>query len=298
MAGMGMVETAPARTPASPVPTRVVLGDDEYSRLSLMVERRFGIMLGPQKKLLVENRLQQLLKENGYPSFAAYWQAELADPSGAALGELADRITTNFTYFYREPDHFELLARRVLPELTSRIAAGRPGGSGRDLRVWCAAASTGEEPYTLAILLREWFGAEYASWQAGLLATDLSDRALAKARAGVYPIESLEKLPERWRRWFRPAGNGTCRVDPVLAGDVTFRRFNLMNERFPFRRPFHVIFCRNALIYFGDEERRALAGRFHDALEPGGYLFIGHSETFGRDGALEYVHPAVYRRPL
>ncbi len=269
--------------------------NEEFARLSRMVEERFGIKLGPAKKLLVENRLQQLLREKRYDSFAQYWELELKDPSGSALGELADRMTTNFTYFYREPDHFEYLSRKVLPDVVERIQAT---GGARDLRFWCAAASTGEEPYTLAIVLREWFGADYGKWQAGLLATDISDRALAKAREGVYSLEALEKLPDRWKRWFRPGQDGTCRVEPDLVREVTFRRFNLMNEVFPFRRPFHIIFCRNALIYFGEEERRGLYRRFHDSLEPGGYLFIGHSETFGRDGMMEYVHPAVYRRPL
>lgn len=279
-----------------------LLSADEFLRLGALVERRFGLKLGPAKKILVENRLRQLLRDKGYGSFQAYWQSELADPSDATLGELADRMTTNFTYFYREPEHFVLLEKEVLPAIVGRIEEEtRAGRSERDLRVWCAAASTGEEPYTLAILLREWFGKDYARWKAGLLATDISDRALERAREGVYAREALEKLPQRWRRWFAPvAGEAgdAVRVDPAVAADITFRRFNLMNTSFPFRRPFHVIFCRNALIYFGDAERQGLYRRFHDALVPGGYLFIGHSETFGREGALAYVHPAVYRRPL
>lgn len=277
----------------------MVLSTEEFVRLGDLVERRFGIKLGPAKKLLVENRLRQLLRDKGYGSFQEYWHRQLADPSDEALGELADRMTTNFTYFHREPEHFAILEKEVLPAIVGRIEEGaKAGRSERDLRVWCAAASTGEEPYTLAILLREWFGRDYPRWKAGLLATDISDRALERARAGVYPREALEKLPERWRRWFVPESRGTVRVDPVISSDITFRRFNLMNESFPFQRPFHVIFCRNALIYFGESERQGLYRRFHDALVPGGYLFIGHSETFGREGPLGYVHPAVYRRPL
>ncbi|MDY7001639.1 MAG: CheR family methyltransferase, partial [Thermodesulfobacteriota bacterium] len=162
----------------------------------------------------------------------------------------------------------------------------------------CAGCSTGEEAYTLLMLIMEHFGHEYNLWDAGLLATDISAPALAKARAGVYPEEAVSLLPPNLKRkYFLALPGGDLSVNDLLKRELTFRRFNFMNPVFPFKKPFDVIFCRNVMIYFDRPTRDALVRRFHHFTEPGGYLFIGHSESLQRDTCpYDYVMPAVYRK--
>jgi chemotaxis protein methyltransferase CheR len=150
------------------------------------------------------------------------------------------------------------------------------------------------------MLMREFLGAEYAQWNAGILATDISDRVLATANAGTYPEERVAALPEPLRRkYFQRLPDGQWRVVDTLKKEATFRRFNLMNERFPFKSPFHIIFCRNVMIYFDQPTRETLVRKFHQFTEPGGYLFIGHSETLGREQSLyRYLMPATYQKGM
>jgi len=287
-----------AAKPVQPLPDMPIaamgISDREFRLIRDLVYKKFGINLTQEKRALLVGRLGKLLCKQGFGSFHAYYEYLLADRTGRALDSLVNRISTNFTFFYREKDHFEFLSTVVLPEMVKRIT----GGNHRDLRVWCAGCSTGQEPYTLQMLIREYLGESYAMWEAGLLATDISAEALETAVRGVYPDEGLEKLPRPLKRkYFRKKGDGTCDVVDELKREVTFRRFNLMNERFPFKKPFHVIFCRNVMIYFDQSTRDALIKRFYESMVPGGYLFIGHSETLGRKQAFfEYVKPAVYRR--
>ena len=273
--------------------SHVSISNAEFDRLRTLIFERFGIHLSDQKKTLVEGRLQPVLRAAGYTSFEQYYENELAAPTSKALSTLVDRISTNFTYFNREPAHFDLLKTKILPEL---IAQKKAAGS-HDLRIWCAAASTGEEPYMLSMLIREALGADHGRWQAGLLATDISDRALEIAKAGIYDAEKLEKLPSTLsKKYFRSCGTDSHEVSAELKKDVTFRRFNLMNTTFPFREPFDVIFCRNVMIYFETETKEALLRRIHRHLRVGGYLFVGHAESLSRNPLFEYVAPAAYRR--
>jgi chemotaxis protein methyltransferase CheR len=270
------------------------ISDREFHLIRDLIYERFGINLTPEKRALLVGRLGKLLREQGFKSFQDYFKYLLADTSGTALDSLVNRISTNFTFFYRESDHFEFLSSSVLPEMADHL---RRSGK-KDFRLWCAGCATGQEPYTLAILLLQYFGENYGEWQAGLLATDISAKALETARKGVYPAEALEKLPGPLKRnYFRNMSSGAFAVTDAVKKEVTFRRFNLMNGRFPFKKPFHVIFCRNVMIYFDQPTRDALVRRFYDNLVPGGYLFIGHSETLGRKQiSFEYVKPAVYRK--
>ena len=150
----------------------------------------------------------------------------------------------------------------------------------------------------LLMLMHEHLGADYHNWNAGILATDISSRVLNIARQGVYPSDRISAIPEKLRRkYLQPAPGGNWQFAPALRQEATFRRFNLMNERFPFKAPFQIIFCRNVMIYFDRPTRDALVKRFHDHSEPGGYLFIGHSESLGqRNGFYNYIMPATYRR--
>ncbi len=270
------------------------LSNREFDQIRKLVYDRFGIALGDQKRSLVISRLRSLLRKHDFSTFQQYYEHVVHEPSGEAIDELANRITTNFTYFYREEAHFDFYTRTVLPDITARLS----GINKRDLRIWCAACSTGEEAYMLAILLHDFLGPQYGSWTAGLLATDISLKALETARTAVYDEEELSRIPANLKyKYFTKLEDGRWAVTPEVKKEVTYRRFNLMNTRMPFRRPFHVIFCRNVMIYFDQPTKRALVQRLYDITEPGGYLFIAHSETLER-GATQYrsVAPSVYKK--
>jgi len=293
-----MQSAQPAVNPTQSLPdmpdSAMGISDREFRLIRELVYKRFGINLTQEKRTLLVGRLSKLLHKQGFRSFQDYYKYLLADRTGRALDSLVNRISTNFTFFYRESEHFDFFLSPVLPEMAKRVS----GKNRMDLRIWCAGCSSGQEPYTLQMLMREYFGKRYAMWEAGLLATDISSKALETAMRGVYSKDALEKLPKSLkRRYFRKVGDGKYGVTDDIKRDITFRRFNLMNKRFPFKKPFHVIFCRNVMIYFDQPTRNALIRRFHENMVPGGYLFIGHSETLGRKQTFyEYVKPAVYRK--
>ncbi len=273
--------------------TLMPITEREFAQIRDLVHARFGIFLTDQKRSLVVGRLQKVVRDLGLPSFAAYHAHVRDDPTGAALGDLVNRISTNHTFFFREKEHFDYLVAHALPAVCARL---REQGE-RDLRIWCAGCSSGEEAYTLAMLAREYLGSERGQWQAGLLATDISTKVLSLAIAGRYERERVEQLPPKLRAKFVPAGDGMVAASEELKSDITFRRFNLMNERFPFKKPFHVIFCRNVMIYFDLPSREKLVRRFFDHTAPGGFLFIGHSESLGRGRTpYRYLVPSVYQK--
>lgn len=263
-----------------------------FQRIADLVSQRLGIVLEESKHHLVENRLRQQVHELGLDGFPAYLARVEAEPTGKLLSDLLDRITTNHTYFMRESAHFDHYRDHVLPEWTERLH----GQNSRDWRVWCAACSMGQEPYTLAMLQGDFFKAK-PGWRAGVLATDVSSRALDHARAGCYAAEEAKPLPERWRRHYGQEQGEAWQVGQALRNDITFRRLNLMREQLPFRKPFHVIFCRNVMIYFSMATRSQLVQRFHSVLETGGYLYLSHSESMPRDvTGFEMAGPSIYRR--
>jgi len=268
--------------------------DEEFETIRKLIYDRFGINLTDQKRSLVVGRLQKLIRQKGLTTFTEYIDHVKKDQSGQALDALVNKISTNHTFFFREKDHFDFLRETVLPDVVKGI------GGEKDLRMWCAACSSGEESYALALLLKEYFGVDYTNWNAGLLATDISARVLSLASDGVYAVDRIAEVPPALKRkYFKQVDKDHYRVVDALKKEVTYRRFNLMNTTFPFKKPFHIIFCRNVMIYFDVQTRDALANRFFDCMVPGGYLFIGHSETLGRDRCrFEYVKPAVYRKPL
>ncbi|MCK4623115.1 MAG: protein-glutamate O-methyltransferase CheR [Desulfuromonadales bacterium] len=270
------------------------ISDKEFGQLRDLIHKRFGINLTDQKRSLLVGRLQKLMRRLNLGTFSQYYQYLTDDKTEAALGELVDLISTNHTYFNREKDHFDYFYETALPAIAAKLQQENR----KDLRIWCAGCSTGEEPYTLLMLMMEYFGSEYSSWDAGILATDISDRALTIARRGTYSTDRVMQLPENLRRkYFVPAGDGEMAVNDKIKREVTFRRFNLMNTGFPFKKPFQMIFCRNVMIYFDQPTRDALVGRYHQFTEPGGYLFIGHSETLGRSQTrYKYLKPALYQK--
>ncbi len=269
------------------------IGDTEFQAIRDLLHSGFGIALAPEKRGLVVGRLQKVLRDRGNISFAEYYQRVLSDQSGREMSELINRLSTNHTFFNREKEHFAHFRDVALPEAVKRgLATGD-----KDLRVWCAASSTGEEPWMLAMCLHEAFGSSHGIWEAALLATDISERALSVARNGIYPIDRMQELPPDMRdTYFRPRGED-FEVVPALKSLVTLRRFNLINPTYPFRRPFHAIFCRNVLIYFDGPTKAQVVASMARYLVPGGYLYLGHSETLGRETEhYTYSRPAVYRR--
>ncbi|MEA3545816.1 MAG: protein-glutamate O-methyltransferase CheR [Thermodesulfobacteriota bacterium] len=272
----------------------MAISDAEFTRLRDLIYHRFGINLTEQKRSLLVGRLQKLMRQLNLPTFSAYFEYLDNDKTEAGLSELVDLISTNHTYFNREKDHFDYFSQTALPAVIENLKKQNR----KDLRIWCAGCSSGEEPYTLLMLMMEYLGADYNSWDAGILATDISDKALTVARRGTYATDRVMQLPENLsRKYFTAAGQGEMAVVDKIKKETTFRRFNLMNTTFPFKKPFQMIFCRNVMIYFDQPTRDALVSRYHQHTEVGGYLFIGHSETLGRSQTLyRYLKPALYQK--
>lgn len=266
----------------------------EFQNYARYVQTNFGIQLPQEKKTLLESRLYKLFCDNDGPEFTnakTFFTYLQQDKSGKARSMLADAITTNHTYFMRETDHFDYFRDTVLPYWAGHITDG-------DVRTWCAASSSGEEPYTLAMIMHDFFSMRPGIWEKTLLATDLSVEILQQAKAGIYDAAAVQVLPKHYQTaYFNKIAPGKVQVVDTIRNQVLYRKFNLMEPRFPFKKPFHTIFCRNVMIYFDEPTRRSLAKKFYDYLEPGGYLFVGHSEVIDRTAApFDYVMPSVYRR--
>ena len=267
------------------------INDNEYELLTDYILKNYGIKLGDGKKSLVVGRLQYILMQKKFSTFSEYYDYIISDKTGDAVATLIDRITTNHTYFMREPDHFYYFKDTVLPYFSSTI-------KDHDFRLWCAGCSSGEEPYTLEMILKDYFGSDKSLWDTKILATDISNKVLDIARKGEYRNQDIEVLPSHWRTiWFKKIDSENSAVDDKIRNELVFRSFNLMNLNFPFKKKFHVIFCRNVMIYFDAKTKKELVDKFYDFLEPGGYLFIGHSETISREESrFKYIKPAVYRK--
>jgi len=268
------------------------LSDAEFLRFRRLVHQHAGIHLTVQKKEMVRSRLAKILRGRALKSFREYYDLVLADKSGAELACLLDALSTNLTAFWREPGHFQYLAQEVLPGWRQDRKPLRKS-------LWSAGCSTGEEPYTLAMLLHDTFPPE-ALVKVKVFASDLNTQVLAQAERGIYPLPRMEALPQEWRRRFFQKGirekTGYVQVKVEVRRLVQFFRFNLM-DRFPFQEEMDVIFCRNVMIYFEKDTQIKLVEKFYHALKPGGYLFIGHSESLcNHQHRFKYVKPAIYRK--
>jgi chemotaxis protein methyltransferase CheR len=270
------------------------INNNEFKLLSELIYDQSGINLSEHKKPLLSSRLQKTLKRTGLNSFLEYYNFVIADKTGLELTNLINCISTNHTYFNREEKHFDYMSRVALPEIIQDMK----NESTHDLRIWCAGCSTGEEAYMITMTLMEYFKNEYWVWDAGVLATDISGKVLDIAGEGAYYEENLKNLPPGYKKkYFSKTKDDRFKVIPKVKNEVTFRHFNLMRENFPFKKPFHIIFCRNVMIYFDNKTRSELINKFHRHMVPGGTLFIGHSETIGREQNLyKYIQPAVYKR--
>jgi len=267
-----------------------------YRTLVDLVYQHSRIHLGPDKQPMLANRLRKRLRVLGLISYDDYCAVLRSGQGPDEIEQLVDLISTNHTRFFREPEHFTFLTNRILPELAPRLAA-----AGSPLRVWSAAASSGEEPYSLAIVLAEFFH-EPASVDWQVEASDISHRMLEEAERGIYPLDARHALPpELLRRYFqRGVGDhaGYCRVKAELRKRVRFQRINLFQAEYPVPKDQHVIFCRNVMIYFDPASRATLVHKFTRQLAPGGFLVIGHSESLmGIRHDLKPVRQSVFRKP-
>jgi chemotaxis protein methyltransferase CheR len=267
-----------------------------YRTLADLVYQHSRIRLGSDKQPMLANRLRKRLRSLGLTTYDEYCGVLHSAQGPDEIEQLVDLISTNHTRFFREPEHFNFLTGHILPDLVSRLAA-----EGSPLRIWCAAASSGEEPYTLAIVLSEYFREHFSvEWQ--IEASDISHRMLEHAGQGIYPLDTQHALaPDLLRRYFQRGVNvrsGKCRVKAELRRRVHFQRINLFQAEYPVPREQHVIFCRNVMIYFDPPSRAALVQKLTRQLAPGGYLFIGHSESLmGIRHELESVRQSVFRKP-
>jgi len=269
----------------------IKISNEEFKLLSEYIHDKSGIHLKKEKKNLLVGRLANMLNEKGFSNFMDYYKHLKQDIGGTELSHLIDKVTTNHTYFMREVEHFDYLKKEVLPYLEQTV-------HNKDLRIWCAASSTGEEAYTLAMILEEYFYPLKGKWDKKLLATDLSLNVLEQAKKGIYSKEKVSSLPKMWTlNYFDKTDKETYQIKNKIRDEIIFRRFNLLEPIFPFKRKFHVIFCRNVMIYFDNETKVKLINKFYNSMESGGYLFIGHSESIDREKSdYKYIKPSIYRK--
>lgn len=269
-----------------------ILGETEFQFIRHVIGENAGIVLGPNKKQLVQGRLARRLRELGLTTYEAYCE-HIRNSGPEELVGLINALTTNVTSFFRENHHFEALASYMIPEALKR------NRQVRRLRMWSAGCSTGEEPYCIAMVLSEALPSA-ERWDAKILATDIDSDVIATAQQGVYPVDRLTSVPQaRLRRCFRRgvgANSGQAMMQPDVARLVTFRTLNLQ-QSWPMSGPFDVIFCRNVMIYFDQTTRERLVNRFAALLAPNGYLCLGHSESIHPGTApFQLVGKTIYRK--
>ncbi|MBN1571520.1 MAG: protein-glutamate O-methyltransferase CheR [Acidobacteria bacterium] len=269
---------------------QALLHPRDFEQISQIVYRYSGIRLNPGKEELVRSRLIKRLRALHVNSFSAYLQHIKEDRTVQELHIMIDALTTNKTSFFRENQHFEYMRNHILPELKQH---------GSRLRIWSAGCSSGEEPYSIAMLLQEEWG-QTTPADIRILATDISTRILAKARAGEYEKESLKDVPPAYMsKYFstvRVHSNNMYTIRDNIKRMVRFAKLNLMDE-WPMKGPFEIIFCRNVMIYFDSATQGRLVRRFYNLLVPGGHLLVGHSESLVANSCgFKYVQPATYAK--
>lgn len=269
------------------------LSKELYEAFRRLVYTESGINLGGEKAQLVRARLGKRIRQLHLNSYRDYYDLVRRDQTGAELCELLDAISTNTTHLFREKRHFEFLHHLVTAWSKAKSGAGRS-----NYRIWSAGCSSGEEPHSIVMTVDCALGGIRGT-DVRVLATDLSTRALDRARKGTYEVHRLGTVPPAFRSCYFKSCEDPDQVHLIsaLREHITFGRFNLMATTFPFRQGFDVIFCRNVMIYFDRSTQQALVNRFAAHLRPGGHLFIGHSESLnGIEHPLTYVEPTVYRR--
>ncbi|MFQ5470045.1 MAG: CheR family methyltransferase [Gammaproteobacteria bacterium] len=266
--------------------------DSDFVTIRHLVKDHTGISLSDAKKDMVYSRLSRRLRQLELDDFKSYSQL-IIDGQGDELTHFTNAITTNLTSFFREEHHFNYLANTVLPDIIKN------NGASRRLRIWSAGCSTGEEPYSIAIILKEILPRNQ-TWDAKILATDLDSNVVATAKSGVYSEERIKHISEnRKKKWFRQGNQGSAGLVSVsieLKELITFKQLNLLHN-WPMKGPFDVIFCRNVVIYFNKDTQKVLFDRYADLMETGNHLFIGHSESlFKVSDRFELLGQTIYRK--
>lgn len=273
-------------------PREFVMSDSSFDRIRQFVSEHTGIVLSDAKKDMVYGRLSKRVRTGRYNNFDAF--CDVLDAGDQEEQEfLINAITTNLTSFFREQYHFDYLANTLIPELIKH------SNSSKRIRIWSAGCSTGEEPYSIAMILKESI-ADIVQWDVKILATDLDANVIAHAKTGIYSADRVAELPqqqiERWFKRGRGAHENNVKVSKELQDLITFKRLNLLQD-WPMKGPFDVIFCRNVVIYFDKETQRTLFERYADILKPHGFLFIGHSESlFKVSTRFDTLGKTIYRK--
>ncbi len=269
---------------------------EEYNLIRELVYQNSGINLGEQKMPLVRARLGKRIRAEGFKSFRQYYDFVKSDNSGEELCQLLDAISTNTTHLFREIKHFHFLEEVLQDWLTSKSWLA----SHRVLRIWSAASSSGEEPYSIAMVTHSILQ-QHPRVELKILATDISTQMLAKAKMGVFEAHRVGTVPPQFRsqylRQVTHQGQAALQVTPELRKTLTFARLNLMSPTFPFRNKFDIVFCRNVMIYFDAKTQETLVNKFARHMDNGAYLLIGHSESLTNlKHPFSYVQPTIYRK--
>ena len=267
------------------------ISNEDFNKLVKFIHTQYGIDLS-QKRQLVTSRLSSLLSQKGYTDFGPFVSELLRKQDPADLELVLNRLTTNYTFFMREQEHFDFFQNVILPDLVKRHQKDKV------LAIWSAGCSSGEEPYNISMCIKDFLGPQANQWDTRVLATDISQKALASAKRGIYELP--DTIPPNWKkRYFVPAGKGASQymVAPEIRNNVIFQTFNLMDP-IKFRVKFDVIFCRNVMIYFDQPTKDALVRRFYDATVPGGYLLISHSENLSKDTPYKTVAPSTFQKQV
>jgi chemotaxis protein methyltransferase CheR len=266
----------------------VELTDKEFITLRDYVLNNYGIDLS-KKRVLIQGRLAATLAQRGLTGYTEYIDQVMTDKSGVEVNLLLNKLTTNLTYFMREREHFDFVRDVALPEVDR---AGK-----REIRVWSAGCSSGEEPYTLAMLMMEYYAGKPGAPRIAMLASDISQKVLGEAQLGEYREEGLKDLPPAWKtRYFDKLPSGMYRVKDAVRRNVAFKTVNLMDP-FRFAAPFELIFCRNVMIYFEKQRKKELVDKFCQWTAPGFYFIISHSENIERgEVGFRMLKPSIFRR--
>lgn len=262
------------------------ISEKDFKRLSKFIYDECGINLSDSKKTMLEVRLRKRLKNLNMHSYSEYCEYLFSQDGYKEFTDMIDQVTTNKTDFFREPSHFEYMIQKVVPELT-RIK--------RDLILWSAGCSSGEEPYTMAMFLKE-YDCDFK-----IFATDISTRVLEKARLAIYNEERIQPVPRDFMKKYllvkKDRSEIIYRIIPELRSRIFFKRLNFMDNDYGLNEKMDIIFCRNVIIYFDRKTQGKILQKISSYLQPHGYLFMGHSETlFGMDVPLVQVAPTIYRR--
>ncbi|MGB9891860.1 CheR family methyltransferase [Thermodesulfovibrio yellowstonii] len=275
----------------------IAITDEEFEKFREFFYRKTGIMFDESKRYFVDRRLIERIKATGHNCFKNYFIFLRFEATGKELQNLINVLTVNETYFFREEYQFQCMVKRMLPEIMSFKKRGDM------IRIWSIPSSTGEEPYSIAIYLLEYWS-EIDKWDVEIISSDIDTNVLEQAKRGIYAERSVKSIPpEIVKKYFKPLGNGYFKISDELISSVEFTRVNLVDRVETKRyRGFDIVFCRNLLIYFDDASRKVAAENLYDAMNPGAFICLGHSESMSRISPIFHVRKfpeaIVYQKPL